>query len=215
MVLGNKNIHQRDAWLGIGFLFFIPIFYALVIFQLVERIFPELSPHLLDYIFIIFSETLVLAYYIAQFGRIEMTELLPHHWDYIVLVFAIVIQFWIFGLRFGHEGLNSETHESIRDLPTTQYWWAVVIIMWFAPLLEETIFRRYFFEILRQHYPISIAALFTAGVATLFHWESSLSSWLWVFFDQLFFTVVYVKSRLGVAVLVHAFVNALVLFLSR
>ena len=214
-VLKGEYIRQRDAWFCVGFLLSVPVFYALVLFPTIEKTFPTLSPKLLDYVLIILTEILVLGYCMARFGKIELTELLPRRWDYLVLALGAMILLWIFGLRVGREGLNSGTHDSIRVLPVAQYWWAVFTIVLIGPLLEEAFFRRYFFEILRHHYPVNVAMLITIGIATLFHLGISISGLIWAFFDQLVFTIVYVKSRLGVSVLVHAFVNALILFLSR
>jgi len=214
-VLRSEHIRQSDAWFSVALLLAVPVFYALVLFSAVEKIFPSLSSHFLDYFIIVFTEILVLGYCMARFGRIEFSELLPRRGDYLVLILAVVIVFWIFGLRFGREGLSSGTYDSIRDLPVVQYWGVVFIIVLCGPFLEEAFFRRYFFEILRHHYPISVAGLITIGVATLFHTGISISGFLWAFFYQLVFTIVYVKSRLGVSIIVHAFVNGLILFLSR
>jgi len=111
--------------------------------------------------------------------------------------------------------MATNTYDAIRDLPGYQYWLSVVYLVCIGPLFEETIFRRYFLELWRLHYPTTIAVLLTAGATILFHLGLPLRSLVFIFFAQVLFSVVYVKSRLGVSVLIHAFMNSMVLALSR
>ncbi len=213
-VLRTEQIQLRDAYVSVLLLPSLSLFFTLVISPLVEKAFPSLSSDLLNLIFISIATIITLVYCQARFGGIELSELVPHGLDYLVLVLALLIRFWIFGITVGPERLRSG-NDPIYGLPTFQFWPAVSIIVLFGPLLEETFFRRYFLEVLRHHYPTGIAVAITIGVATLFHLGISITEILWVLFDQFFLTIVYLKSRLGVSVTVHSFINAVILFLSR
>lgn len=160
-------------------------------------------------------DVIIIAFCIFRYGGINLNELILNRRDALLLLVALLIEFWVFGLLVGPDRLKTHLHESIKDLSIGQYYVAVLTIVGLVPFGEEVVFRRYFLEIQRQHYSTEISVLLTATAATLFHFEFSWPPLLWHFFQQALFSVVYVKSRLGVAVLVHAFVNAMVLFLSR
>jgi len=214
-VLRREKISQWEGWSIVLFLYLIEFFSYLLLSLSEEKISPSLSIELLDLIAQILAYSIILGFCLNRFGGIDLFELVPNRRDAIVLIVALLIEFWVLGLLVGPEGLRTNLYESIRELPTSQYWLGVFIIVGLVPLVEETVFRRYFLAIQQQHYSTGIAVLITAGVATLFHFTGSIFPLLWHFSQQVFLSIVYVKSRLGVSVLVHAFVNALVLFLSR
>ena len=214
-VLKSEEIPQLDAWSIVLFLIVIEFFSYLLLYLGGQSLFPSLPMDLLVLVVKVPIDILILLYCMVRFGRIDLAELIPDRRDSIVLILALLAEFWIFGLLIGPEGLRNVSHESIRNFSASQYWLAIFILVGWVPLLEEALFRRYFLEIQRQHYSTAIAVLITACVGTLFHFKLSLIHLLWHFFQEVFSSVVYVKSRLGVSVMVHAFINALVLFLSR
>lgn len=215
--LKNENIPQLEGWSIVLFLFLLGFFSNLLLFLSAESFFPSLPIDLLVLVMKILVYLAIFAFCMIRFGGIGPVELVPDRRDALILLIALVIEFWVFGLLVGSEGLRNDRHEVIRGFPASQYWLAVSIVVGWGPLLEEVVFRRYFLEIQRQHYSTTMALLITASVGTLFHvnLEFALFRLVWHFFQQVLYSVVYVKSRLGVSVLVHAFVNALVLFLSR
>lgn len=188
---------------------------SVLVYATEGKIFPALSVDLLARIVQVLVYLIILACCVVRFGGIDLVELAPDRRDSLVLLLALLVEFWVFGLLVGSEGLRNDYHKSIQGFSPLHYWVAVFIFVLGSPFVEEAIFRRYFLEIQRQHYSVGVAILITAGASTLFHFDSSLLRLSWVFFQQGFLSVVYVKSRLGVSVLVHAFINALVLFLSR
>lgn len=215
VVLKREGIPQLDAWGVVLFLFLLEFFsYVLVALSLESR-YPSSLIGLFTLLAKVSVHVFMLVFCIIRFGRINLLELVPNRRDALILLIALVIEFWVFGVLVGSEGIQNDRHLTIRDLPAVEYWLAVSVVVGWGPLLEEALFRRYFLEIQRQHYSTITAILITASVATLFHFTGSFFRLLWHFPQQLFLSFVYVKSRLGVSVLVHAFVNALVLFLSR
>jgi len=216
-VLKSEEIPQLDAWGMLLFLFLLEFFVALLFSLSAESLFPSFSIALLALVVKVFAYLTIFVFCLMRFGSINLLELVPDRRDALILLVALMIEFWVFGLLVGSEGLRNARHDAIRHLPDLEYWVGVSIVVGWGPFLEEALFRRYFLEIQRQHYSTVIAVLITASVGTLFHFnfEFAVLRLVWHFFQQAFYSIVYVKGRLGVSVLVHAFVNALVLFLSR
>ena len=216
-VLKSEEIPQLDAWGMLLFLFLLE-FFAYLIFSLsAESLFPSLSIDLLALIVKVLAYLAIFVFCLIRFGRINLIELIPDRRDALILLVALMIEFWVFGLLVGSEGIRNDRHDAIRNLPALQYWLGVSIVVGWGPFFEEALFRRYFLEIQCQHHSTVVAVLITATVGMIFHFNFELAvlRLVWHFCQEVFSCVVYVNSRLGVAVVVHAFVNALVLFLSR
>jgi len=214
-VFKSDEIPQSEGWGILCFLALIEFISYLILFANEGDIFPSLSIELLALLVKIPVYSTILVFCAIRFGRIDRLELVPNRRDALILLAALMIEFWVFGLLVGPERFKTPLHESIKDLSTGQYYIAILAIVVFIPLGEEIVFRRYFLEIQRQHYSTGISILLTATAGTLFHFEWSWPPLLWHFYQEAFLSSVYVKSRLGASVLVHAFINALVLFLSR
>lgn len=213
--LKSEYIPQWRGWDIIVFLVTLEIVSYFFLFLSRETVFPSLPINLLVLVVKVFVYLIILVFCMGRFGRIDLIELVPDRQDALVLIVALLIEFWVFSILVGPEGVGNDRHESIRDLPALQYWVAGSIVVGWIPFLEEALFRRYFLEIQRQHYSTRIAVLITASVAALLHFKFSMARLLWHFLQEAFLSVVYVKSRLSVSVLVHAFINGLVLLLSR
>ena len=213
-ILKDENVLQREAWLLFGLLV---LFEAFMTFVLAggERVFPGFLSRFSVLYSTTLTDLLVLGYCARRFGPIQLVELLPRGRDWAVLGVAGLIVFFYFGLTVGREGMSSEMYDAIRDLPGLWYWLSVVSVIGIGPFLEEAIFRRYFLEILRRHFPQSIALLITAGISILFHFGLEIPGLIFVFIVQFLLGVVYVTSRLGVSFMVHALINCFVLLLSR
>ena len=215
--LKHEKIPQLEGWSLILILFLLGFFSYLFLFLIGERFFPSLSREFLFLVGKVPIHLAILAFCVIRFGGLTLEDFAPNQRDAFILVGAFLIEFWVFGMLIGSEGIQNDRHDTIREFPAFKYWVSIFIIVAWTPLLEETFFRRYFLEIQRQHHSTTTAVLITAGVSTLFHLnlEISFLRFLWHFTQGAFFSVVYVNSRLVVSVLVHAFVNALVFFLSR
>jgi len=213
-ILKDENVLQREAWFLIGVLVASE---ALMAFVLAggERMVPGFSSRFSVLYTYTITDLLVLAYCVKRFGPIQLVELLPRRGDWIVLGLAGLTIFFYFGLTVGRGGMSSEMYDAIRDLPKLWYWVSVVNVIGIGPFLEEAIFRRYFLEILRHHYPKTIAILITASISIWFHWGLSIPGLVFIFIVQILFGVVYVTSRFGASVMAHAFLNCLVFLLSK
>lgn len=216
-VLKREEIPQLDAWGMLLFLFLLGFGAQFFLLLTAESLFPSLSIDLLSLMVKVFAYLAIFVFCIIRFGNIHLVEFIPDRRDALILLIALMFEFWVFGLLVDSEGIRNERHDAIRHLPALQYWLGVSIVVGWGPFFEEVLFRRYFLEIQHQHYSTVVAILITAGVGTLFHFDLEFAALrlVWHFSQEVFFSLVYVKSRLGVSVMVHSFVNALVLFLSR
>jgi len=217
LVLNREDVSQLEGWGILFFLFFFEFTSYLFVSFTREIIFSSLSMGFLVLVTKILVYIITLVFCISRFGRINLFEFFPDRKSSVILIVALVVEFWVFGLLVGSEGIHNDRYEAIKNLSTFQYYLAVSAVLVFGPFLEESLFRRYFLEIQCQHYSTGVAVLITALVGTVFHLnlEFSWAPIFWHFCQQLFFSVVYLNSRLGVAGMVHVFVNLLILLLSK
>ena len=217
-VLKNKEIPQLESW-GLLVALFALEFIAYLIFYFSRKaFFPSLPIDFLDFGVKVFTYLSIFLFCMIRYGKITFEEFLPTRKDILLLSISVVIILWIFGLFIGPERIRNPRHEIFKSFVPLYYWLSLFIVVGLAPFFEEAIFRRYFLEIQHQHYSTSTSVLITAGVATLFHFDSSenlIAILLWTFFIQTVFGLLYVKGRLVVSVLAHMFVNGLVMLLSK
>ena len=213
-ILKDENVLQREAWILLGLLVAFEVFMTFVLAG-GERVFPGFLSRFSVLYSTTITDLLVLGYCVRRFGTIQLDELFPRRGDWVVLGIAGLLIFFYFGVTVGREGMSSEMYDAIRILPKWSYWLSIVSVIGIGPFLEETIFRRYFLEILRRHYPQTIAILITAAASIFFHFELPIPGLVFVFSVQCLLSVVYVSSRLGVSTMVHALLNCFVLLLSR
>jgi membrane protease YdiL (CAAX protease family) len=216
-VLKREEVSQLEGWGILLFLFLFEFASYLFVSFTREIIFPSLSMGFLVLATKILVYISTLTFCISRFGKINLLELVPDRKGLVILIVALVAEFWVFGLFVGPEGIHNDRYEAIKNLSTFQYYGAILTIVVFVPFLEESLFRRYFLEIQCQHYSTGVAVLITALAGTVFHLnlEFSWAPMVWHFCQELFFCVVYLNSRLGVAGMVHVFVNMLVLLLAK
>ncbi|MGE5305011.1 MAG: lysostaphin resistance A-like protein [Alphaproteobacteria bacterium] len=95
-----------------------------------------------------------------------------------------------------------------------------LLIVW-GPLWEETLYRGYFFETLKQIWGGTLALLFSSVLFTGFHgififiYEGSIGyDLVFIFITSLVFTLAYVQGGLTAAVATHAFVNFYLMYLN-
>ena len=214
LLLKDKDVPQWEVWILLVILFACVELGAWVL-VIGDWWFPGFVSRFSGLYITTLTDVMALVYCVWRFGWLELVEFLPRRRDWLVLALAGMTVFLYFGITVGPEGMNTNTYNSIRDLPVCLYWLSVANIVGIGPFFEETIFRRYFLGILRQHYSTALAVVVTAGVATCFHYGLPLRSLVFIFCAQLLFGAVYVTSRLGVSVGVHAMMNSLVLLLSK
>ncbi len=161
------------------------------------------------------AKLLLVLYCVKQYGPIKLSEFIPRGKDYFVLGIGFIVIFWAFGLTVGREGIQVDP--DWQTLTGVQYGVEVLVLILITPLLEEIIFRRYFFEMLATLYSREAAFVVTVCIWTLLHWPSD-TTWsviFWHGFSGVVFTLAYISSRLGVPVLLHSFHNTMVVVLTR
>ena len=202
----------QPAWISAAILFCVPLLSTYLLLPTIEQYFPTVSFEFFSSATILATEILVLSYLMSRLGSIKLQEFLPMGREYFILIFGITSIFCFYSVIAGPEGINSRSYNAIRDLPTWQYWARISGMVLISPLLEESYFRRYFFEILRNRFPLKIAVLLTTTVGTIFHLGTGLfGTFCW----QFLLTIIYVKSRLGVSFALHAFINAMIIIFAK
>ena len=95
-----------------------------------------------------------------------------------------------------------------------------LLIVW-GPLWEETLYRGYFFETLKQPCGDTLALLFSSFLFAGFHgififiYEGSVGyDLVFIFLTSIVFTLAYVQGGLTAAVVTHAFVNFYLAYLN-
>ena len=216
--LNPPSVRLQDAWISLGI--FLGIFLGSIVISVlveVESVFPGLSWEFLRSLYGTIALLVAVAYCIRHYGTIHADEFLLRKKDFVVLAIALLIVFWSFGLTVGRDGIPSDLPKELGTLTGFQYWGRIFKSTIIGPLLEETLLRRFFLEIIAARYSVGIAASTTITVDTLLHCHTDISlfEFFWHLFQASVFTLAYLKSRLGVAVLVHGFHNTMVLLLAR
>jgi membrane protease YdiL (CAAX protease family) len=205
-----SSTHQRDAWLSIIALLLLNILIAIVFLDAFISIFPSVSRVILAYCAFIFALLLPVICLSLRYGAISISDFRLRGLDFVVLFIAfilLVIVTSIISLKGPYKPYTFYGQE-ISNLPRLEYFIALLSIFLIFPFLEETLFRRYIFEIFRNKYKIPIAILLTALADTLVHITvGSVTGSVSIFFWQLFFTLIYFKSRLGVSITIHCLTN--------
>ena len=90
-----------------------------------------------------------------------------------------------------------------------------LLILW-GPFVEETLYRGYFFEILREKLNDPIAIIFSSLLFVLFHgmWGQFSISLIFIFLFSLIFTIMYISGGLIASISVHAFTNFYLTYLN-
>jgi membrane protease YdiL (CAAX protease family) len=90
-----------------------------------------------------------------------------------------------------------------------------LLIVW-GPLLEETLYRGYIFEILRKNWGNVLATLFSSILFVIFHgiWGELNFSLVFIFLYSILFTCIYIQGGLVSSVLVHSFVNSFLFYVN-
>lgn len=129
-----------------------------------------------------------------------------------IIVMAWIVVF-VSVLLYGKESLFGQ--EILKTLPP-YYYLNLFLVVLFGPLLEETLSRGYFFEILKQSWGNTKALLLSSVLFVIPHsiWGSLDISLFFIFLFSIVFTLAYIMGGLVTAILVHAFVNFYLFYLN-
>jgi len=216
--LKSNSVGTWDPWvilIGLLSLVILFIFTSSFMSVVLERSNLLLSIEWLERREVIIAKFLVVLYCLKQYGPIQLSEFIPRGRDYAVLAIGLIIIFWDFGLNVGREGIKADPDWQV--LTGFQYGVEVLALTLITPLLEEILFRRYFYEMLATLYSREAALAITVCIDTLLHWhpDTTWFAMFWHIVSAGVFTLAYICSRLGVPVLLHSFNNTMVVLLSR
>lgn len=166
---------------------------------------------------VVLSMLVSIFHFSLRYGFISFSELIPRYKDLPVLLIALIVIFVFLALAKIGGGWKNNSMAQLRNAGEYQAIIGFISIIVIAPILEEILWRKYVFEILRQSYSVVIAVLVTVCVETAFHFgtlKQGISPVIIIFLSLLLYTVVYLKSRLGVSIIVHSLMNGYILALS-
>jgi membrane protease YdiL (CAAX protease family) len=158
----------------------------------------------------IFILAVPIIYLSLRYGVIKITDFRLRGPDLVVLLISFVILVIVVSIISleGPYKPYSLYGQKISELQRSERFIALLSIFFALPFLEETLFRRYIFEIFRGGYNFPLALLITALLDTGVHAsEESLTGLVSIFFWEVFFTMIYFKSRLGVSIIMHCLTN--------
>lgn len=106
--------------------------------------------------------------------------------------------------------------QEILKTPHPYYYLNLFLLILWGPILEEILFRGYFFEILRQQLNNTMALLFSSILFIVSHgiWGAFGINLFFIFLSSIIFTLLYIQGGLIVSISVHAFVNFYLLYLN-
>ena len=210
-VIDPKITYERDVWLGVLLFLNLNYFCAPFIFN----IFPATDSLFLAYYISIVNLTIVLGYFLFRYGGLKFEEYFLGKRRCLLLgVSCLILSLGIYLLILNREGVNSELAVLFQSLSKYQYILVLIATIIIGPFLEETLYRRFILEILRNKYHLFFAILITSGIETSFHHTYSWGDLIIIFFLSIFNSIVYLLGGLGVSVLFHSMHNALIIFLS-
>ena len=204
-----RSFNQLDAWLSIVTLFFLLSLSGFILCPAFQSAFPTVSISTIEYISIIPISLIPIIYLSFRYGWIGIADFFLRGSDIAVLAISliiVVITFSIISLAVPYASLA--LYGEISLLPRFEYLITIVYIFLIGPFLEETLFRKYIYEIYRSKYGILSAILTTAFFETLQHigyWD--IKTLIMIFLFTVFLTLIYAKSRLGVSVIMHCLIN--------
>lgn len=214
----NWNIHKRDVWLWLLISLLIYIVFSSVIPVFLKSFFPELSFVFFGYIGVILSLLFPIIHFSYSYDPISFSEFIPRTSDIPALLIAVIIVFISMSLAVISGGWKNERIVELRNAGALYVYLGLFISILLGPILEEILWRKYIFEILRHTFPTFVAVTITVTIETAFHFgyfKLGIKPFIFIFFNLLFFTIVYLKSNLRVSIAAHCLVNFFILTIGR
>jgi membrane protease YdiL (CAAX protease family) len=207
-----KSFRQADAWISIFGCFFILILGGTILQPLIRAAIPHIFDYILYHIFPILSLLLPTVYLSTKYGFVSYSELLLRGNDILVLCISLIILFLMAAFISLGGPYGPPLFGQIADQSTkVELYFTFVVIFIAGPFLEETLFRKYIFNIFTSKYNIVIAMTLTALLGTFLHLGfGNIRGLIFVFCLSFFFTMVYWKSNLGTSFLTHSLASLLI-----
>jgi membrane protease YdiL (CAAX protease family) len=172
-----------------------------------ESTFPILPPSTVDVLMPgIIPPFVCLSYLLVRIGfvprLIVKKEVILYSFGGTVMAWFVVC---MHTLTFGHGAISD------LNIAGPYYYVNLFFLMIWAPLVEETIYRGYFFDILRQKLRTPFALLLSSLLFTLAHIDLSVGfepNLAFIFLCSIVFSLVYVEGGLIASIWTHFFLSA-------
>jgi len=207
----ERSIKQSDAWVSLALCLAIHIIGVQVVLPLFAPLY--FSPVLLSFSFFVTILAFVfpLAYLTHRYAAIQKSDFIPDGKDLIVLLLSSMILFMyasLFLLRYNVRVAPNLTH-MFSNLSGVHYTIALISMLFVIPILEETFFRKYVFNIFLSKYRISVAIILVGIFETFLHVGYQLRQLFIIFLYSVGLTIVYFKTRLSITLALHIFLNTM------
>lgn len=130
---------------------------------------------------------------------------------------AGIILSWMvtFFSRMGF-GPNIRLGPEIAKLTSMYRYFAVFLIVLWGPFLEEVLARSYFFELLRRQLGAALGLIISSMLFLVPHgiWGGFDFALIFIFLYSAVFTFVYIQGGIIASIIVHAFVNSYLVYMS-
>ena len=207
MILNNSKIRD-ELWISTPIYFFSHIVCTYTLLPITLQLFPLFPLELIN-LFVSMLPLFVLLFFLSyRYGSIKKSDWLMKGKDFLVLFIAFILLFVFVATILLMGGGRSDLVQKINKLYGGYYLGAIIIVVVIGPLLEEIIYRKYIFEILNSRYNIFLSVVITVILNTLIHAPLDFASLIIYITYALFFTLVYINSKLAVSFIVHCILNA-------
>jgi membrane protease YdiL (CAAX protease family) len=208
------TVRTFDLWISLGISFLIQLLGVRILLPLFQKFDPSLPWVLISFILTTLTFLIPLTYLTIKYGRPTRSDFILRGQDIIVLFLAILILFIaasVYILKYGVR-VSPAFAQLTSKLGTSEYIIIFFITLFLVPFFEETFFRRYVFELLRNKHRLSTAILLTVGFETFLHIGYKIEQLFIISIFSFGLTIAYLKSRLATVVIIHCLVNILFTF---
>ncbi len=208
---------KRDIWIFLLISLLVYVFFPPAIAYLLKPHFPNLSFRFFGNIGVILSLLVPIIYFAIRYVPIDPLDYFPKITHLPILFIGVVVVFLFIALSQISGGWRNETMSEISKVGGFQAYFSFGVSVLIGPVLEETFWRKYVLQIFRDSYPIIIAVLLTVILETIFHFgyfKNGVKPVITIFICLLLYSIIYLKSNLGVSITVHCIFNFMVLTLS-
>ena len=121
-------------------------------------------------------------------------------------IFVIWIIKFLSFLFFINKGATLPSIKSFLELPSIYFYIGFIMLVIIGPILEEILFRGFFFEVLRRKWNIKIALAVILLFSAIVHLKYGISV-INVIIDNVILTLIYIEGGLIASIIGHIFLN--------
>jgi len=135
---------------------------------------------------------------------------------FLYAIVGIILAWIVIFIKILFIGKESLFSQEILKTPYPYYYFMLFFVLVWGPILEETLTRGYFFEILRRQWGEVVALFISSFLFLVPHaiWGTIGVELFFILLYSIIFTLTYMQGGLIASILVHAFVNFYLFYLN-